>query len=84
MVHMSSGQVEATIRFKPLANLDVVYRVFKAMEPEFRFRRGSVTVKTEGGHLTLIIKASDVSSARSLMNSVLKHVYLLLNLQHYT
>lgn len=84
MVEVSSNRVNVVIEFKPNADLVVIYRVFKAMEPEFKFRRGSVLVNMGNDTIVVTINADDVSSARSLINGVLKHLYLVASLQSGT
>lgn len=73
--------IEVSIRLKLSEDNEVVYRVFKVMEPEFKFKRGVVSVYLSNGDVVAVINASDINSARSLINGVLKHIYLVLSLQ---
>ncbi|MGC9137168.1 KEOPS complex subunit Pcc1 [Caldivirga sp.] len=73
--------IEVEVRLRLSVDSEVVYRVFKAMEPEFKFKRGMVTTRLSNGDVVITINASDVNSARSLVNGVLKHIYLVLSLQ---
>ncbi|WP_291767528.1 CTAG/PCC1 family protein [Caldivirga sp. UBA161] len=73
--------MEVSIRLRLSEDNDVAYRVFKVMEPEFKFKRGMVLTHLSNGDVVVVIKASDINSARSLINGVLKHIYLILSLQ---
>ncbi|ABW00990.1 KEOPS complex subunit Pcc1 [Caldivirga maquilingensis] len=76
-----SEPIEVSIRLRLSEDNEVVYRVFKVMEPEFKFKRGMVSTYLSNGDVVVVIKASDINSARSLINGVLKHIYLILSLQ---
>ena len=73
--------IEVSIRLRLSEDNEVVYRVFKVMEPEFKFKRGMVSTHLSNGDVVVVIRASDINSARSLINGVLKHIYLILSLQ---
>lgn len=72
------------IRLSNIKDPNVVYRLFKAMEPEFKFRRGGVSTSFMGNDVAIVIDAADLSSVRSLVNGVLKQLYLILSLQSDT
>ena len=72
--------MRARVRLININDKDSVYLVLKSMEPEFRFRRGNVLVSLHGDEISVDINAGDLTSLRSLLNGVLKHIYLLITL----
>ena len=59
-------------------DVNLIARVFTALEKELKFRRGSARVSGVGdGCLEIIITANDLTSLRSLINGVAKSIYLI-------
>jgi len=53
---------------------------FKALVVEMRFHRGYVTVEEGSDYVMIKVVARDVTSLRSLVNGVLKSLYLILTI----
>lgn len=54
----------------------VAEEVFKALEKEVKFPRGSVEVVKKGASLIIIGRASDLTSLRSLANTIFRALYV--------
>ncbi|NPA24001.1 MAG: hypothetical protein GXO23_06890 [Crenarchaeota archaeon] len=54
----------------------MLYRALKPLEKELRFHRGFSRVRAEDGRLVLEGYARDVTSLRSVINGLLKCLYL--------
>ncbi|MEZ0247720.1 MAG: KEOPS complex subunit Pcc1 [Thermoproteus sp.] len=55
---------------------EVVERVFRVLEREVAFRRGRIKVLARGDKLRIVGYAADVTSARSLVNTILRVLYV--------
>ncbi|MEL9991785.1 MAG: KEOPS complex subunit Pcc1 [Thermoproteus sp.] len=55
---------------------EVVEKVFKALEREVAFRRGRIKVLARGNKLRIVGYAADVTSARSLVNTIFRVLYV--------
>ena len=55
---------------------DALYRAFKPLEREMEFRRGRVKASVSDGRFIVDVECSDATSLRSLVNGVLKSIYL--------
>jgi tRNA threonylcarbamoyladenosine modification (KEOPS) complex Pcc1 subunit len=60
------------------ADRDLMINSFRALVKEMRFHRGYVEVEDSGDGVIVRIIAKDPTSMRSLMNSVIKSIYLIL------
>ncbi|MFB6490515.1 MAG: KEOPS complex subunit Pcc1 [Thermoproteus sp. AZ2] len=51
--------------------------VFRALEKEVKFPRGGIEVVKRGASLVIIGRASDVTSLRSLANTIFRALYVI-------
>lgn len=56
---------------------EVAEVVFKTLEREVVFPRGRIKVLADGDRLKIVAFASDISSARSLSNTILRALYII-------
>ncbi len=56
-------------------------RLFSKLAEEVRFRRGNLEVYRDGGKLVVVGHALDVTSLRSLANTVLRLLYAVLGIK---
>ncbi|WP_252900365.1 KEOPS complex subunit Pcc1 [Vulcanisaeta sp. JCM 14467] len=63
-------------------NRELVANSFKTLEREMRFGRGFVSVDTnDNGDVVITVCAKDLTSLRSLVNGVLKSLYLIFKVE---
>lgn len=55
----------------------VAEEVFKVLEREVKFARGSIKVAEGGGSVKIVCRASDVTSLRSLANTAFRALYVI-------
>ncbi len=56
---------------------DLIIKSFKTLEREMRFSRGFVSIGADDDGVTIVVCARDLSSLRSLVNGVMKSLYLI-------
>ncbi len=58
-------------------DVDLIIKSFKTLEKEMRFSRGFVGIGVDDGGVTIVVCARDLASLRSLVNGVVKSLYLI-------
>lgn len=72
------------IEFHNSKEFEIVYKTFKVLENEIKFHKGFIQVLNQNQNkLTIKAYAVDLSGLRSLINSVLKMLYIVLGSLEY-
>ena len=72
------------LEFENSKEFEIVYKVFKVLENEIKFHKGFIQVLSKSNNKLIIqAYAIDLSGLRSLINSVLKMLYIVLGSLRY-
>ncbi|MGC8543718.1 MAG: KEOPS complex subunit Pcc1 [Vulcanisaeta sp.] len=74
---MSECEFKATFLLEGV-DKDLIIKSFKTLEKEMRFSRGFVTIEVTNDGVSIVACAKDITSLRSLVNGVVKSLYLIL------
>ena len=62
-------------------NRELIVNSFKTLEREMRFGRGFVSIDVVDGDVVIMVCAKDLTSLRSLVNGVIKSLYLIFKVE---